>query len=170
MINDYRGSDSIKRQSHRRTLLCCSTICLFSFLILFLLLTQVFHYRYVHLDNNLNQSISLNIMKFHSSLIQCGQSVVEKENMYQFIGQLTDTMKNLVTKQKNKNLFHVNEQLDIILMKQEIIVWLEYILAQCFQARQFSIIEQNKPTIIRQIISTLRKEFLYIAGFFIKEA
>ncbi|CAF3545057.1 unnamed protein product [Rotaria socialis] len=122
MINDYRRSDSTKRQSHRRTLLCCSTICLLSFLILFLLLTQVFHYRYVHFDNNLNRSISLNIMKFHSSLIQCGQSVVEKENMYQFIEQLTETMKNLATKQKNKKLFHVNEQLDIILMPPDIIV------------------------------------------------
>ncbi|CAF1020236.1 unnamed protein product [Rotaria sordida] len=169
MLNDNRGSDYIKRQSHRRTLLCYSTLCLFLFLILFLLLSQVFHYRYIHIENYSNKSISLNVMKFRSSLIQCGQSVIEKDNIYQIIEQLTEIMKNLAIKQKNKQSINIIEQLDRNFIKEDIIIWLEFILAECFQARQFSIIEQIKPTIIRQFISSLRKEFLYIAGFFIKE-
>ncbi|CAF3409060.1 unnamed protein product [Rotaria sp. Silwood2] len=169
MLNENRGSDCIKRQSRRRTLLCYSTLCLFSFLILFLLLSQVFDYRYIHMENNLNKSISLNLMKFRSSLIQCGQSVVEKDNIYQIIEQLTEIIKNLAIKQKTKQPINIYEQLDKRFIKEDIIIWLEFILAECFQARQFSIIEQKKPTIIRKIISTLRKEFLYIAGFFLKE-
>lgn len=159
MLNDYRESESIKRQSHRRTLLCCSTLCLFSFLIFFLLLTQVFHYRSIHIEN---KTISLNVIKFRSSLIHCGQSVVRQEHRYQIIEQLTELMKN------NKD-FSINEQLNRRFLIEDIIIWLEYVLKECYQARQFSIIEQKNPTIIRQIISMIRKEFLYIAGFFIKE-
>ncbi|CAF5039944.1 unnamed protein product, partial [Rotaria sp. Silwood1] len=112
MLNDNRGSDCIKRQSYRRTLLCYSTLCLFLFLILFLLLSQVFHYRYIHIENNLNKSISLNLMKFRSSLIKCGQSVVEKDNIYQILEQLTEIMKNLAIKEKNKQIINIDEQLD----------------------------------------------------------
>ncbi|CAF3889901.1 unnamed protein product [Rotaria sp. Silwood1] len=100
MFNDNRKSDCIKRQSRRRALLRYSTLCLFSFLILFLLLSQVFHHRYIHIENNSNKSISLNLMKFRSSLIKCGQSVVKKDNIYQIIEHLTEIMKNLAIKKK----------------------------------------------------------------------
>jgi hypothetical protein len=158
MENTYRKSDIEKRQSRRRTLLCCSTLCLFIFLILFILLTEVFNKRLISFEKNSNKSLSLNLIKFRSSLIECGQSVVQKENLYQIIEQLIQIMKN------KKNI-----SLNDILLKEDIIIWLEFILIKCFKARQFSIIEQQKPTIIRQIISFLRKEFLYIAAFFIKD-
>ena len=166
MINDNRGSDSVKRQSRRRTLLCCSTVCLFFLLMLFLLVSKVFHYRSIDFGNNLNKTISLNLMKFRFSLIECGQSVVEKDYIYQMIPQLTDIIKNLAIKQK---AFSINDTFNERSLKEEIIIWLDYILKKCFKARQFSIIEQRKPTIIRRIISFLRKEVLYIAGFFIKK-
>jgi len=164
MQNDCLVSDIEKRQSRRRTLLCCTTLCLFSFLILFLLLTEVFHKRSISFETNSNKTISLNLVKFRSSLIECGQSVVEKENLYRNFEQLTEIMKNL----KKKNL-SLNEQFNENFLKEEMIIWLDFILIKCFKARQFSIIEQQKPTIIRQIISILRKEFLYIATFFIKD-
>jgi hypothetical protein len=153
-MNNVRRSDSLKRESRRRTLLCCTTFCLFCFLILFFVINKIF---YSHSIEFKNETISLNIIKFHLSLIQCGQSVVRKGNLQKLIEELNRIMKN------EKKIF-VNENLN-----EEIIEWLEFILTECFQARQFSIIEQQKPTIIRQIISILRKEFLYIAGFFIKQ-
>jgi len=107
---------------------------------------------------NSNKNFSLNLIKFCSSLIECGRSVVEKENLYQIIEQLTEIMKD------KKNI-----SLNDILLKDDIINWLQFILIKCFKPRQFSIIQQQKPTIIRQIISFLRKEFLYIAAFFIKD-
>ncbi|CAF3717087.1 unnamed protein product [Rotaria sp. Silwood1] len=61
---------------------------------------QVFHHRYIHIENNSNKSISLNLMKFRSSLIKCGQSVVKKDNIYQIIENLTEIMKNLAIKKK----------------------------------------------------------------------
>jgi len=158
MENAYRRSDIEKRQSYRRTLLCYSTLCLFIFLILFILLTKVFNKHFISFEINTNKSLSLNLIKFRSSLIECGQSVVEKENLYQIIEQLTQIMKN------KKNI-----SLNDILLKDDIINWLQFILIKCFKPRQFSIIQQQKPTIIRQIISFLRKEFLYIAAFFIKD-
>jgi len=158
MENAYRRSDIEKRQSYRRTLLCYSTLCLFIFLILFILLTKVFNKHFISFEINTNKSLSLNLIKFRSSLIECGQSVVEKENLYQIIEQLTQIMKN------NKNI-----SLNDILLKEDIINWLQFILIKCFKPRQFSIIQQQKPTIIRQIISFLRKEFLYVAAFFIKD-
>lgn len=169
MLNVYRESYSAKSQSYRRTLLCYSTLCLFLFLIIFLLLTQVFNYSYVYSNNDSNKSISLNIIKFRSSLIQCGQSVIDQENIYHTIEQTRDIIKNIATIQKNIKTININEQLDFLLMKKELLIWLEHILAKCFQARQFSIIEQQTPNIIRQIISILKTELLYIIGFFVKE-
>lgn len=154
-----RKSDIEKRQSRRRTLLCCSTLFLFSFLILFLLLTEVFHKRLIYFDTNSNKTISLNLFKYRSALIQCGKSVVQHENFNQIIEQTKEII-------KNKRKLFLNNQ---IISKEEIIIWLQCILSKCFQARQFSIIEQQKPTFIRRIISTLRKEFIYIATFFIKD-
>lgn len=168
MLNDYRESNSKKRQSHRRTLLCCSTLCLCLFLILFLFVTKVFHYHSIYLEKDRNKSITLNIMRFHRSLIHCGKSVVEGENSYQIIEQLTGLIKNFDINQKNQKVISINEQVDKRFIK-EVIVRLEFVLVECFQARQFSIIEQQKPTIIRKIISFLRKEFLYLIGFFINE-
>jgi len=84
MLNDSRQCESKKVESRRRTLLCCSTLCLFSFLILFLFLTVVFHSHSIDIEN---KRISLNIIKFRSSLIQCGQSVVKQENLYKIILQ-----------------------------------------------------------------------------------
>jgi hypothetical protein len=153
MQNDYRKSI----QSRRRTLLCCSTLCLLIFLILFLFLTEVFHRRFISFDRNLNKTISLNLIKYRSSLIQCGKSVVQHENFNQIIEQLKEIIKN------NKRKLSLN------IRKEEIIIWLEFILSKCFQARQFSVLEQQKPTFIRRFISFLRKEFLYLATFFIKD-
>jgi len=154
MLNDSRECESIKVESRRRTLLCCSTLCLFSFLILFLFLTVVFHSQSIDIKNG---TISLNVIKFRSSLIQCGQSVVKQENLYKIIEELTELMKN------KKDIF-LNEEL----RKEDIIIRLEFVLRECYQSRQFSIIEQKSPTIIRQIISFIRKELLYLAGFFLK--
>ncbi|CAF1034128.1 unnamed protein product [Adineta steineri] len=159
MLNENRGSDNQKRQSRRRTLLCYLTLCLFVFLIFFLLLTKVFHYHRIKYDN---QTISLNVIKFRLSLIQCGQSVVKQENLYKIIQQLPELIKT------TKDI-SLNEELNKNYFKENIIRWLEYILKECYQARQFSIIEQNNPMIITQIISIIRKEILYIAAFFIKD-
>ena len=57
MLGDLRGSEILKQQSRRRTLLCCSTLCLFSFLLFVLLLTQTFHYRRIHFGNNSNGAL-----------------------------------------------------------------------------------------------------------------
>jgi hypothetical protein len=156
----FQRSDIVKRQSSRLTLLCYSTICLFLFLILFLFLTEFFHQRFIYLEINSNLTKSLNLLKYRSSLIECGQSVVQKQNFYQILEQLTQIIKN-----RNKTILYFNKQLN----KQQIIIGFQFILTKCFQARQFSIMEQQKPTIIRRIISILRKEFLYIAAFFIKD-
>jgi uncharacterized membrane protein YvbJ len=86
---------------------------------------------------NSNKNFSLNLIKFRSSLIECGRSVVEKENLYQIIEQLTEIM-------KDKKDISLND----ILLIEDIIIWLEFILIRCFKSRQFSIIEQKKPTII----------------------
>jgi hypothetical protein len=95
-------------------------------------------------------------------LIYCGQSVVKQENLYKIILQSTQLMKY------NKNL-SLYEQLKRKFLIEDIIIWLEFVLRECYQSRQFSIIEQKNPTIIRQIISFIRKELLYLAGFFLKE-
>ncbi|UJR24759.1 hypothetical protein I4U23_006133 [Adineta vaga] len=143
----------------RRTLLCYSTLCLFLLLILILCSIQVFHN---HSVNFHNKTVSLNVIKFRSLLIECGQSVVKREHFYRSIQQFTDLIKT------NSNTC-LNDQLDENILKQDLIIWLEYILKECYQARQFLIVEQQNPMIIRRIISTIRKEILYIAAFFIKD-
>jgi hypothetical protein len=164
MQNDCRGSDIKKRQSHRRTLLCYSTLCVFSCLIFFIIYIELFHKRLIYFQINSNKTISLNLLKFRSSLIECGQSVIEKENFYQNLEKLIEIIKNL--NKKNQSL---NEELNKNFLKEKLIISFDFILNKCFKARQFSLIEQQKPMIITQFISFLRKEFLYIAAFFIKD-
>jgi hypothetical protein len=140
-----------KRRSHRRTLLCCSTLCLLIFLIILLFINEIY---YSHSIQIKNKTKSLNVINFRLSLINCGESVVKRVNLYEIIEEINEIIQN------RENIF----------VKEEIINWLEFILNSCSEARQYSIIEQEKPTIIRKIISSLRKEFLYLIGFFIKKS
>ena len=159
MINDNRGSDIVKRRSRRHTLLCYSTLCLFSFLTFLLLSIHTFHN---HSINFQNKSISLNVINFRSSLIQCGQSIVRRQYLYQRVQQFIALVK------ANPDTL-INDQLSQSLSKEDLILWLEYILKECYQARQFLIYEQGNPMLIRRIISKIRKEVLYIAAFFLND-
>lgn len=157
-----RISDVKKHESYRRTLLCYITLCLLIFIIFIYLIIEIFSKSKFNSLNNINKTISLNLFKYRSSLIECGKSVVEKENLYKIIEEfILNNKKNLT--------FYFIEINQSLLFKQEIIHWLDFILNKCFKSRQFSIIEQKKPTFTRKFISILRKEFLYIAGFFIKD-
>lgn len=161
MLNENRISNIKKHESYRRTLLCYSTLCLFSYLIIFYFFIEIFIKRSFNSFENSNKTISLNLFKYRSSLIECGQSVVEKENLYKIIEDFIKI---------NKENFSLNKKLnENMFLKTEISIWLDFILNKCFKARQFSLIEQQKPNFIRKFISILRKEFLYIAGFFIKD-
>jgi len=148
MSNVCRISEIGKRESRRRTLLCCSTCCLLSMLIFFILLTEFFGKRSISLEMNSNETTSFSLNKYHSSLIQCGRSVVQNKQVYQ---QLTNSIE--------ENLF----------FEKNLLIGLELILKECYRARQFSIIEQTQPTILTKLISSLRKEFLYVITFFIKD-
>ena len=165
MEDDCRKSEIDRRQSRRRTLLCCSTLCLVLVLILFLILTKFFHQHFIFLNRTSNETIALNLMKYRSSLIECGQSVVQYEQLDQILEQIKEMLQYF--KQTKSSL---NQQWrENLILKEEILLYLEYLLSKCFRARQFSILEQEKPNFIRKILSILRKEFLYIATFFIKE-
>lgn len=118
-------------ESSRRTLLCYLTLCLSFFVLIFFLFLRRFS----------NETIELNLMKYRSSLIQCGKSFVNQENLSRRLNELNVHRNDLINS-------------------------LEIILSKCFLARQFSLIEQEKPTILRRMISFVRREFFYIVSFF----
>ena len=157
MLNECRGSDPIKVRSRRWTLLCWITFCLLIFLLIIVFPFNFIQKRRTFLS--INETKSINVLKYRSSLIQCGQSVVEEENSLDVIEYLM--------KQFEKNDFlSFNKQMKIDEKKFELIQWFQSFLNQCFVSKEFSINEQEKPTILRRLVSFLRKEIFYFIGFF----
>lgn len=140
-------------KSLRRTLLCYSTLILFVILFVFFAFLQIFSKEFLLVENHSNKTLNLNLIKYRSSLIQCGKSFIRYEYLYRIIEQSKEFLRHF-----NRTKFIFNHD--------QLILSFESILSNCIHARLFSLIEQEKPTVIRRFISFLRKEFLYIVSFF----
>ena len=157
-----RASD-VQHRSRRFTLLCCltfSSLLLFAFL---LLSTNVLSSHSIGATNN--GSVSLNLVQFRSSLVRCGRSVVKKDDWFPNIEQLTTLMKNFNRSERRSEDFFVRGLEHNEALRRDTLLWLDDLLVDCSQARRSSIGEQQRPTMIRQVISWLRKEFFYLATF-----
>lgn len=149
--NDQMNCSNEK--SLRRTLLCYSTLFLVFILIIFFFFLQLFSKELNIIENNLNKTFHLNLIKYRLSLIQCGKSFVQYEYLYHMIDQSRELIQNF---NRTKLLFN----------RDQLIVSLEFVLSKCVHARIFSLIEQERPTVLRRVISFLKREVLYIASFF----
>ena len=137
--------------STRRTLLCYLTLCLSLYLLILFLFVEIFSREIRSLDKN--QTMKLNLIKYRLSLIECGKSFVFYENLHRIVQQSNEFLSDL-----NRTKLFVD--------RDDLIISLEVVLSKCLRARLFSLIEQEKPTILRRLISFFRREFLYIASFF----
>ena len=140
-------------KSLRRTLLCYSTLFLVFILIIFFFFLQLFSKELNIIENNLNKTFHLNLIKYRLSLNQCGKSFVHYEYLYHMIDQSRELIQNF---NRTKLLFN----------RDQLIVALELVLSKCVRARIFSLIEQERPTFLRRLVSFLKREVLYIASFF----
>ena len=156
-----RASD-VQRRSRRVTLLCCLT---FSSLLLFVsLLISTNVLPPYSIDETSNGSVSLNLVEFRSSLVRCGRSVVKKDHWFPTIEQLTKLLKSVNRSEE----FFVHGLAHNEALRRDTLLWLDDLLVDCSQARRASIVEQERPTMIRRLVSWLRKEFFYLATFVVK--
>lgn len=151
MLNGSRHSDPIKVRSRRWTLLCWITLCSLIFLLLILFPFDLIKKR--------KESLSMNLFRYRSSLIQCGQSVIEDRHSSQYIADLLKLF-------EQNDLQPFIEQMNDERKRMDFIHWLETLLNQCSILKDYSIDEQNKPRLIRKIFSFLRYEFFYVLGLF----
>ena len=142
-----RRSDPIKVRSRRWTLLCWMTGCLLLLLLVMLVPLA------------LNRSKSIHLLEYRSSLVQCGQAVVREREASQLIDSLLDLF-------KENDFVALNERLANGEKKLEMIRWFETVLKRCLVSKDYSMHEQERPTLLRRFISFSRREIFYLIGFF----
>lgn len=128
-------------RSRRWTLLCWLTICLTWFLLLILFLSIEFF--------DWNRETSFNVVRFRSALIHCGRSVVDRVNSSRWFDQFEQRTNLLFSSQRD-----------------ELISWLERVETRCSLARQLTANEEERPKVLRTLVSFFRKEFFYLMTFF----